>query len=136
MLPIDIGRMDIECPHSGCCALMFEFELLSTATRRKPAFGTKCCHGGKIKMPDVDTPRLCANPATPGLAEVFTPSHPLGIVYMFVEPQHTYSNPRTYRKYCIELNRAFAMSGTIVTRVYVDPRGARTFKIQGPATPV
>ena len=84
-MPIDLGHMDIECPH--CSALMFEFELLATASRARPAFGTKCCHGGKIRLPGVTTPRLSADPNTPGMAEVFTPNHPLGMIYSCVDPR-------------------------------------------------
>ena len=53
------------------------------------------------------------------VTDIFTPSTSLGVVY---------------QKYCIEINRAFAMTSVMCTLERPEGQGARTYKIKGPVT--
>lgn len=80
---MSIGMMDIQCEH--CDSLFFEWELLASATRAKPAFGAKCCRNGKIKFPQVDVPSLPANGEPPNMATVLTPITTIGATFQCVQ---------------------------------------------------
>ena len=106
--PINLGRMDIECP--DCGALHWEAEKLSTSRAGVPRFGT-CCLQGKVVLPPVQAP-------------------PRDLLHLFngVSPhsQHFLKNIRRY-------NAAFALAsiGVKVDQSVQDGHGPYVFKIQG-----